>query len=982
MADSFSYDGFISYSHAADGLLAPRLQAGLQRFAKPWWKRRALRLFRDESSLSANPHLWSSITEALDQSGWFVLLLSPAAAGSEWVGQEIEYWTANRDPSRILPVVTDGEFGWSDGDVVGGAVPDALQGVFSEEPRWVDLRWAKDEDQLDLQDPRFADAVADIGSALRGVPKDELASEEVRQHRRTVRTAWVGGVALAALAVLAGALAIQSSNNAAEAERQAEVAAANAAEAEANAEAEAVARAEAEASAAAEADARSLADANAALARARELASSAIANLESQPELATLLALVALDAAPETDDPPVELVNAIWRAGSSNRLVDVIETGYDGDVSLSADGTRLAVTVAPTVLRMYDAHTQEVLWEYSEDTVDHFEFPVIGPDGRTALPIVDSSAERGRPVDSDDGLPNRVVVLDSAGRREATLEFPDCRDVNNSDWSPDSRFLAIGYESGCVRNGAAQWIEVFDTVRWQSAAFLTTDGVGSNGPAPRFDSRGTLFALRAFEPAVIFDGRTFEQIGVSEATGIGDVTPSGARILGTYTDHGSSARGGTPFSVLSFDRTSGAIADILYTGIRYPSSPFGVTATEDGRYVIVATEGASTFVYDPLTGEERLRLSTGPVDTYGYDSERQILFTDGSELGPRVWDLSASTSGVARTGDLGEYSWVNGNGFEVGNGVGAFAQIDVAGGRWQTGLFDVATGVLYPPVPGTFPRATLANGNLLLSISNESEERSAIYDLEAGELKPFLTCEEFDAEEGSCVDLGYNIATSVDGSEIRAYPWMADGTTASESLHVDISTGEVSGPEPIDHESLVVFTFTDSWILGSPTSRIDYRVLDRETGAVLWQDELGHISHEVSASGRWIVTRGVASAELVDTESWTGQILGGLNNLRGMAFNESETLLALMDADSVRVLDIESGLVAQQVILPGVSDLHFIDDEMVVLGTKDGLWGTLSLSTDELLARTREGVRRTFTDQECVTYRIDPCPSLEEFRGG
>ena len=167
----FSYDGFISYSHAADGLLAPRLQAGLQRFAKPWWKRRALRLFRDESSLSANPHLWSSITEALDSSGWFVLLLSPEAAQSEWVGQEIEYWIANRDPSRILPVVTDGDFGWSGGDVAGDAVPDTLRGVFVEEPRWVDLRWAKDEDQLDLQDPRFADAVADIGSALRGVPK-------------------------------------------------------------------------------------------------------------------------------------------------------------------------------------------------------------------------------------------------------------------------------------------------------------------------------------------------------------------------------------------------------------------------------------------------------------------------------------------------------------------------------------------------------------------------------------------------------------------------------------------------------------------------------------------------------------------------------------------------------------------------------------------------------------------------------------------
>ena len=62
------YDGFISYSHAADDLLAPKLQAGLQRFAKPWWKRRAVRIFRDEASLSANPHLWSSITEAMDGS--------------------------------------------------------------------------------------------------------------------------------------------------------------------------------------------------------------------------------------------------------------------------------------------------------------------------------------------------------------------------------------------------------------------------------------------------------------------------------------------------------------------------------------------------------------------------------------------------------------------------------------------------------------------------------------------------------------------------------------------------------------------------------------------------------------------------------------------------------------------------------------------------------------------------------------------------
>ena len=76
------YDGFISYSHDADDLVAPRLQAALQRFAKPWWRRRALRIFRDDSSLTANPHLWASITDALDTSSWFVLLMSPEAARS------------------------------------------------------------------------------------------------------------------------------------------------------------------------------------------------------------------------------------------------------------------------------------------------------------------------------------------------------------------------------------------------------------------------------------------------------------------------------------------------------------------------------------------------------------------------------------------------------------------------------------------------------------------------------------------------------------------------------------------------------------------------------------------------------------------------------------------------------------------------------------------------------------------------------------
>jgi hypothetical protein len=60
------YDAFISYSHAADGILAPAVQKALQKFAKPWHQRRAMTVFRDETGLSANPALWSSIEQALD----------------------------------------------------------------------------------------------------------------------------------------------------------------------------------------------------------------------------------------------------------------------------------------------------------------------------------------------------------------------------------------------------------------------------------------------------------------------------------------------------------------------------------------------------------------------------------------------------------------------------------------------------------------------------------------------------------------------------------------------------------------------------------------------------------------------------------------------------------------------------------------------------------------------------------------------------
>src|SRR5262245_35267316 len=106
------YDVFISYSHAADGKLAPALQAGLQGFARPWNRLRAIRAFRDKTGLTANPGLWSAISAALDSSKYFLLLASPGAAQSQWVSKEVAHWLTHRRVDDIRIVVTDGQLAW------------------------------------------------------------------------------------------------------------------------------------------------------------------------------------------------------------------------------------------------------------------------------------------------------------------------------------------------------------------------------------------------------------------------------------------------------------------------------------------------------------------------------------------------------------------------------------------------------------------------------------------------------------------------------------------------------------------------------------------------------------------------------------------------------------------------------------------------------------------------------------------------------
>ena len=202
------YHAFISYSHAVDGQLAPAIQSGLHRLAKPFYRLRALNVFRDKTGLAATPALWGTIEAALQQSRYFILFASPESAHSEWVNKEVDWWLLHRSTDTVLIVLTAGELVWNAAKIdfnwqATMSLPTALAGRFKDQPLWVDMRWARARSDLSLRDARFLDAVLDLAAPLHGKAKNDLAGEDVKQSRIVRSVSVVAAFVLAVLAVLA-----------------------------------------------------------------------------------------------------------------------------------------------------------------------------------------------------------------------------------------------------------------------------------------------------------------------------------------------------------------------------------------------------------------------------------------------------------------------------------------------------------------------------------------------------------------------------------------------------------------------------------------------------------------------------------------------------------------------------------------------------------------------------------------------------------
>ena len=1023
-----AYDGFISYSHAADGLLAPRLQAGLQRFAKPWWRRRAVRIFRDESSLSANPHLWSSITHALDSSGWFVLLLSPDAAESTWVNQEIDYWVDHHDRGRILPVVTDGTFRWEHGDIVGDAVPPALRGVFGEEPRWVDVRWARDEDHLDLNDPRFADAVADIASTIRGLPKDDLASEEVKQHRRTVRTAWSAGVVVVVLGVVATVAAVVAVNESNDARVQRDEARRQSGIAQQERDAAQRERDRADEQARVAEDNAALAVREAAMARSGELAAASASTLASDVELAALLATLSITTLPDGASPSVEAMRALRTAHREHRLRLRVPTGTGTSLQkvevTPDDRAAIYVHAVRQVVGAVDLESGDELW--SRPFAEQGGYPVelaISPDGAMVAVLVWNLAA---------GTHEVVVISPASGNTMATLP-PSCPTSGLETWSnhpfsPDGTvFVFHTGTAGCGEDPDAGWATFVETETWSEVGRLQIPGgVEVAGFARRADRvvvsdlSNQRVEVRSYPDLEIV--RAFEGSGAA-------LSPDGDRVALIPPDTGRYA---------IHDVETGGLLGHAESQDEFP---WVAVFSPDGETLAITTEGHDVLV-DGHDG--RLILEFGPIEI----SEDGSFMSDGSTIVTvarsssdlKVWDLGAggaATGTQVGTPDL-PVDHVNPDRIIDGPRAAVHAYIDDRpGDRLGAALHvvDEMTGETVVSTEAT-AAAQLPDGRFVVGTSEAAVRPAdgqpdtsggglAVWDPEDGSVTPVTDCAVLLSR---ALDEGGEPVHCADGEppfSLHAFgrPWILvspDGSKVAAS-----STVVATNPEPTrlvrvwdtvgwsELRTIEVpadfdlVALADDWLVVTDALRWAPMVFSLDDGAVLAEfagltspggpEIQAHAVAKVVADGRFLVGHTDVDVVVLDTTDWTMVARWQAHDGRIRSLSPAPTgpHLATSAADgTVRIWDLSAILdgtsadrgrippVLDEIPTAVVSDVRWIAHDLLGVVTSDGTWTTVSLDPAELVRDVVSRLTRSFTDRECRTFRIDPCPTLEELLGG
>jgi WD40 repeat protein len=587
-----AYNAFISYSHTADGTLAAALQSALHSFARPWYKLRALHIFRDQTNLAVNPGLWSSIRDALDQSLFFILLASPEAAASPWVAKEAEYWISKNGTSRALIVLTAGTLRWDHlaASFTSGstnALPTGLLRSFPEEPLFLDLRWARGgATPFRMSEPRFHEAILQLAATLHNRPKDELDGADVRIRRQTRLVASSGLIILLLTALFA--LRQSRLSHKESVENLAAALAAN--------------------------SAKVLADSPD---RAPEAALLAIESSRLHPSFdgnQALRAAVSVLPAGAQSYPPQD-------SNPSERI---------RDMAFSSDGVILAVARDDGSTQLFDVmdHRPIGFYEPDEKPAAHIEInhnlQGVALNDDAAVSVAFNSSDSLLATGARDGMTHVWAV---PGGREV-LRISDGAPVSRLAFHPKANQIAIASDDGHVR--------IFDVAR----AILVADLKAPDKVVSLcFSPGGDLLAALSSEGMVsLFDptGRKlFRMFGGGEAAFNMVFSASGKRLATASGDFAFVWDVTTGRQLL---KATHAVSSETLTPTEWI---YNVALSSDGKLLAYAARGdSSAHVWNVETGREILQLKhDSAVAAVCFNRDATEIGTGSYDGTARVWEL-------------------------------------------------------------------------------------------------------------------------------------------------------------------------------------------------------------------------------------------------------------------------------------------------------------------------------------------------------
>ena len=586
-----AYNAFISYSHTADVTLAAALQSALHPFAKPWYKLRALHIFRDQTNLAVNPALWTSIREAIDQSLFFILLASPEAAASPWVGKEAEYWIGRNGTSQVLIVLTGGTLKW---DHLAAAftsehtnsLPPSLLRAFPEEPLFLDLRWAREgATRFSMREPRFHEAVLQLAATLHNRPKDELDGEDIRIRRQTRRLVAAGVssillIALFALYQIRGRREVSVQNLAA------------------------------------------------------SLATSSAKVLADSPDRAREAALLAIES--NRLHPSFEANQALRRAVSLLPAGAQLYTPGPSvaervrDLAFSPDGATLAVARDDGSTQLFDVANHKPIGYFAPDEkpAAHIELAgdpqSISPDNNSAVSVAFNSTGSLLATGTRDGMAHVWTV---PGGREMLRIFHGAP-VSQLAFHPKANQLVIASDDGHVR--------IFDVARATMVADFKCPG---KTVAVSFSPDGDLIAALSSEGTVsLFDAvhrRLVRTLDGGEAGFNVAFSADGKRLAIASGDY-----------ALVWDVTTGRqLLKATHAASSQTLTPlqwiYDAAITPDGKLLAYAAGGDKVaHVWNVETGRQILELKhDSAVEAVAFNADGTKLGTGSDDGTARVWEL-------------------------------------------------------------------------------------------------------------------------------------------------------------------------------------------------------------------------------------------------------------------------------------------------------------------------------------------------------